>query len=200
MNVIDVLFIAVAALGVLIFLSIFISLVIFVRIKRLTILSHEVREVENNLKKRIEQYVAKVARDELAKLIEQYRGSLDEQNKELIYEMKKTTNSQAEAMKGYIKQQEGLITKQADYIIGAVVKKAQDEIEDYKKAQFERVDSEVEAIVGRVSREVLGKAILLSEHEELVWSSLERAKKEGIFSEMMNREEVSKAKKTKNKK
>lgn len=55
------------------------------------------------------------------------------------------------------------------------------EIENYKNAKLQKVDQEIYELLEKVSELVLGKALSLSEHEDLIEKSLEKAKKEGVF-------------------
>lgn len=55
------------------------------------------------------------------------------------------------------------------------------EIEDYKKEKLQKIDSEIYALLEKIAKEVFGKALSLSEHENLIEKSLEKAKQEGIF-------------------
>jgi hypothetical protein len=55
------------------------------------------------------------------------------------------------------------------------------EIGNHKKERMQKVDSEIYGLLEKISKLVLGKALSLSEHEELIEESIEKAKKEGIF-------------------
>jgi len=55
------------------------------------------------------------------------------------------------------------------------------EMEDYKNQELQKVESGIYELLENVSKLVLGKALSLSEHEELIEKSLKEAKKEGIF-------------------
>ena len=55
------------------------------------------------------------------------------------------------------------------------------ELEDYKNQELQKVESGIYELLENVSKLVLGKALSLSEHEELIEKSLKEAKKEGIF-------------------
>lgn len=55
------------------------------------------------------------------------------------------------------------------------------EVENYKKEKLQKVDQEIYEIMEKISKLVLGKALSLSEHEDLIEESLKKAKKEGIF-------------------
>ena len=60
-------------------------------------------------------------------------------------------------------------------------KTAQIEIEDYKAAQFKKVEIQIYDIIQNVSKIVLNKTLSLQEHEQLVIDALEKAKKEGTL-------------------
>lgn len=55
------------------------------------------------------------------------------------------------------------------------------EIENYKKEELQKIDSKIYELLEKMSKLVLGKALSLSEHEDLIEKSLEKAKKEGTF-------------------
>lgn len=55
------------------------------------------------------------------------------------------------------------------------------EIEAYKEDKRKKIDDEIYRVLERVSKLALGKALNLSEHEDLIKESLEKAKKEGVF-------------------
>lgn len=55
------------------------------------------------------------------------------------------------------------------------------ELAAYKKTRMEQTDKSITRIVQKVSQEILNKSISLDDHQELVLSSLEKAKKEGVF-------------------
>jgi F0F1-type ATP synthase membrane subunit b/b' len=55
------------------------------------------------------------------------------------------------------------------------------ELENYKQARLKQIEETVTRVIGEVSQEVLNKSINISDHENLVIQSLERAKKEGVF-------------------
>ena len=54
-------------------------------------------------------------------------------------------------------------------------------MDEYKKNRLIQVDEQVRDIVFRAAKEVIGRSISFSEHEDLVNKALERAKKEKIF-------------------
>lgn len=58
---------------------------------------------------------------------------------------------------------------------------AKKEIDDYKTEELRKIDSGIYELLEKISKLVLGKALSLSEHENLIEKSLEKAKKEGAF-------------------
>jgi hypothetical protein len=55
------------------------------------------------------------------------------------------------------------------------------EMDKYKKIQWQKTTSEIYIILEKISKLVMGKALSLSEHEDLIIQALEKAKKEGSF-------------------
>ena len=55
------------------------------------------------------------------------------------------------------------------------------EIEEHQEKVLKRINESMYAILLRVSREVLGHALGLEDHQDLILKSLANAKKEGFF-------------------
>lgn len=56
------------------------------------------------------------------------------------------------------------------------------ELEEYKKERMKQTDALISKIIQKASQEILNKTIPLADHEALVLSALEKAKKEGVFA------------------
>ena len=82
-----------------------------------------------------------------------------------------------ESMEDLTSSSEKLVQKKIDSDYFHVKK----EIQNYKKNALQKIDQGIYAILERISNLVLGKALSLSEHEDLIEKSLEKAKKEGVF-------------------
>lgn len=82
-----------------------------------------------------------------------------------------------ESMESLTSQSEKLVQKKIDNDYLSVKK----EIQNYKETELKKIDQEIYAILERISKLVLGKALSLSDHEDLIRKSLEKAKKEGVF-------------------
>jgi len=57
------------------------------------------------------------------------------------------------------------------------------EIEDYKKEELRKLDAGIYELLEKISKIVLGKALSLADHEDLIEKSLQKAQKEGVFKE-----------------
>ena len=162
-----------------------VAALVMAKFKKINDTLGEIYGTENDLKKRIEQYVAKVARDELSKMVEGYKIALESNNREIIESLKTVAEGQITTLASFIRSQEEIIAKQSEGVIGEVVKKAQADVEDYKKLQFDVIDLRVSEAVESLSRDILGRVVTHDEHEQLVWDALQKAKKQGIFREGM---------------
>ncbi len=71
--------------------------------------------------------------------------------------------------------------KSAEETLARIIKEAQKEIENYKREKMEEIDQKIYKILIEISRNVIGKAIDFSTHEELIIQALNQAKKDGLF-------------------
>ena len=93
------------------------------------------------------------------------------------------TNTMAE-IKNFKESMQKLTTlsqREVGRKIDADYEVAKKEIESYKKEELIRIDSGIYELLEEMAKEVLGKALSLAEHEDLIEKSLEKAKKEGVF-------------------
>lgn len=181
MDTVTLLIYSVAAVGLFVVIGWILSLIAVGKAGRVQKELIRIYGQESEIKKRIEQYISKKASDELGRAVEGYKEGLDLQSRELVKIMEEATKSHMDSLGKFILQQEALITKQAEYIVGAIVKSAQSDIETYKKNQMEGIDETIAGIVEKVAPEVIGKSISMEDHADLVWKALERAKSEGLF-------------------
>lgn len=181
MNLLELIIPSISAIIIISVCGLMVGAFVVSKYKKTNDMLSSIYGTENDLKKRIEQYVAKVARDELSALINDYKIVLEDNSRDLAQSLKNVAEGQITTLSGFIKEQEALIAKQSEFVVGEIINKAQADIEEYKKLQFDAVDLQVGEVVERLSREVLGKAISREEHEALIWDALEEAKKQGIF-------------------
>lgn len=190
MNILEIIATAFIGAVILVAAGAVVAAFVMARLKKVNDQLNEIYGTENEIKKRIEQYVAKVARDELSQLVENYKQTLEGGSRDITDGLKNVAEAQIATLGSYIREQQALITRQSEFIVGEITKKAQEDIEDYKKLQFDGVDLQVSEIVERVSREVLGKIITKEEHERLIWEAVEKAREQGIFKEGVLRSSI----------
>ena len=74
-----------------------------------------------------------------------------------------------------------LSQKEARRKIDANYEASKKEIENYEKEELKKIDSGIYELLEKISKLVLGKALSLADHEDLIEKALEKAKKEGVF-------------------
>lgn len=91
------------------------------------------------------------------------------------------TSEEIKNFKETIQKSTSLFQNEVKKKVDADYEISKKEIESYKKAELAKIDSEIYLFLEKVAKIVFGKTISLSEHEDLIEESLEKAKKEGVF-------------------
>lgn len=78
------------------------------------------------------------------------------------------------------KQQESMI-EESQVLVANSFSRIQKQLEEYKKNQLIKIDKQIREIILDSAREVLGRSISFSEHEDLVQQALEKARKDQFF-------------------
>ena len=73
------------------------------------------------------------------------------------------------------------LKKQTEEFHQSLLPALSDEIEKYKQIRLKEIDKQVTVIIQKASAEILHKTITLSDHQNMVIESLEKAKTEGVF-------------------
>ena len=127
------------------------------------------KKFEKSLEGEIEKLIAVAGRKIDAKLAEYFQTLVDDA-------IKKGTELAA-----FIEKQQGTIVKETQFLVARDIAKLQEDLQKYKAGKFAQIDQDVNQMVSDVAKQVLGKAIDVSTHEELVKAALERAKKENLL-------------------
>ncbi len=119
----------------------------------------------------------------------EYQASLAEvknhytsQLNDMINQIRDTTEKEIQDLKAALRTQmigsnEGVTKKIQDDFA-----KTEIEISEYKRHQIEKMQNTIDEILIKVCEEVLGKAIPLHDHQELLLQALEKAKTESMFT------------------
>jgi hypothetical protein len=127
------------------------------------------------------------ATSDFARIYSQILQDLKSKNIEVFQNVSKDIETDTtEEIRNFKESMQKLTTlsqKEVAKKIDVDYKASKKEIEDYRKEELRKIDSGIYELLGKISKLVLGKALNLSEHENLIEKSLEKAKKEGAFKE-----------------
>lgn len=73
------------------------------------------------------------------------------------------------------------LKKQIQEFHNTLLPQVEKELEAYKQTRMQEVDQAVITIIQKASQEIFNKTVSMSDHQNAVIQSLERAKKEGVF-------------------
>jgi flagellar biosynthesis/type III secretory pathway protein FliH len=107
---------------------------------------------------------------------------LEDEVQKFIRELTDLSDEKSREIAAYVQKAEQEQVKESQFFVANMLSKAEKEVEEYKKNKISKVDEQIREIVISAAREVIGRAISLSEHEDLVNKALEKAKKDQIFT------------------
>ncbi len=148
------------------------------------------REMQDSLSKVAEETI-KMVQGRSAESDKEFRTIVDEIKQEFAKEASQKlsaiekiatdeTNDFKEILRRETVSSQAIIGKK----IGEDFTQVQAEIEEYKKLRFGEVDHNIDGIVKQVVKDVLGQSMTLPIQEQLVETSLENAKKVGLFKNL----------------
>lgn len=73
------------------------------------------------------------------------------------------------------------LKKQIDEFHTTLLPRIEKDLDIYKQARMQEIDQAVVGIIQKASQEIFNKTISMSDHQNAVIQSLEKAKKEGVF-------------------
>lgn len=126
----------------------------------------------------------KIAEAAVGRINEITRGSsirIEDAVKKFADDMARLAQEKSKEIGDFIEKQEQDQVKESQFFVANSLVKIEKEVEEYRKNKLEKVDEQIRQIVLSAAREVIGRAISLSEHEDLVSKALERAKKDQLF-------------------
>lgn len=135
------------------------------------------KKIKGKISKKIEEESVAFFKMAIAKAVEDFRRDLNSHFSVLASESAK----QSQDLASFVKNQQEAALKENQLLVAQNLDKVDKEIESYRQAQFKKIDSSIHMVVASVAKEVLGRTISLSEHEDLVKRALERAKKSRFF-------------------
>lgn len=135
------------------------------------------KKLKSKIAKRIQDEGSQILASQLQKAVDDFSRDL----KGHFTNLSTTASKQSQELASYIKDQQESILKESQLLVANNLAKVSGEIESYKASQLKKIDTSIHSIVSSVAKEVLGRTISLSEHEDLVKRALARAKKSRFF-------------------
>jgi len=139
--------------------------------------SHE----EKQLNKRVARKIEDEAGEKLDKMIKLTADNLEREIKAQLTKLVDKAEAESREMTLFVARQEEAIVKESQLMVANIVAKAEKEAEVYRQNQIDKVSSQINSIVASAAKDVLGRSISITEHEDLVSQALERAKKDKFF-------------------
>ena len=138
---------------------------------------------DRRYKSKIAKKVEKEAAEKLSKILDAYSLALSNQTKENFQKMTDLAVKSGKDLADFIKKQEEAIVKESQYLVATNVVKMEKEMENYRQNQIKKLDAKINTVLTDVAKQVLGKAVDLKSHQELVVEALNKAKAENIFTD-----------------
>lgn len=113
----------------------------------------------------------------LQELQESNKQAVDKVMSSLLVESKGAVASYVDTLKEKSAASHSTLQEQLDNAYQAALT----DIAAYKKTKLAEVDKNIGPLLLQISQEFFGKVVSLPDHEQLVFESLERAKREGVF-------------------
>lgn len=139
-------------------------------------------EFDEKLKAEILQKIEEVAKDKVSKIFGHVAAGVDSDIKRHLDLLAKTGSTKSRELSEFITTQQEQQLKESQFYVANMLAKIEHEAEGYRKNKLVKIDEEIRQIVLSAAREVIGRAISLSEHEDLVTKALEKAKREQFFA------------------
>lgn len=164
------------------FLSLSMLTYLFFKLRQILEQQHEIILMDNRIRRRVTKQINKIATERLDEVISKTSKNLESELKKHFADLSSFAASESNEMGKFIIKQQEAITNESQYHVANMLLKAEKEVASYKTTKLNEVDQQVRDIIFRAAREVIGRSISFSEHEDLVNKALERAKREKIFA------------------
>ena len=138
----------------------------------------DIRHIRAKIAKKLE----KDAQSQLVKILATFSQSLERQARAHLTMVTDDASRKSRDLAEFVKDQEKTVVLESQYLLASDLSKVKDELEAYKKNQLKAIDAQINAIIAKVAREVVGKTIDISTHQQLVMQALEKAKAENFFT------------------
>jgi len=181
--------IALPTIQVLFFATLLVNIAFLIILAAVLVLiskiSHELKHhdhEEHFLNKQIAKKIQENASEKLDKMVAKAAENLEREIRGQLSKLVDRAEAESHEMTQFVASQEEAIVKESQAMVANIVAKAEKEADIYRQNQIDKVASQINSIVSSAAKDVLGRAISISEHEDLVSQALERAKKDKFFA------------------
>lgn len=138
------------------------------------------KHLETSLKDSLQAHLDTL-RQESEQLDKDYREVLKQAEKKALETTEEEVQKDIKSLREVITQEILDSHTQIQQTTNKEMDQIKNQMESYKKEQLQIVDAQVNSIIQKVAKDVIGKTLSVSEHEDLVLEALDEAKKEGVF-------------------
>lgn len=145
-------------------------------------------KIKEDLKTGVEEELKKIARAEVEKLELEttdlnkvYDQLVEELEEKVVENLEKTASDNLEDFKTSFKKATLEKQRQLSNQVSSEYKDINKELSEYKRKQIAQIDRLVKEQVAKISQQVLGRAISLTEHQRLIDEAIEKAIEEEMF-------------------
>lgn len=144
--------------------------------KEMLKISKSAAEIKNRFAQEVQKNISALT-VEINKELANLSGAGQSAEKTIMEEAKRRASELSRDISGEMSK----IYKSAEETMVQIIKDAQKEIENYKQEKMKEIDQKIYKTLIEISRNVIGKAIDFSTHEELIIQALNQAKKDGLL-------------------
>lgn len=157
-------------------------LVMLYKIKKSTVNEEKFLASDKHLREHLSKKIEELATSTISEITGDSALRVEKEVQKFIGELSDLSAAKSREIAAYVQKAELEQVKESQFFVANMLSKAEKEVEEYKKNKLIKVDQQIREIVIAAAREVIGRAISLSEHEDLVNKALEKAKKDQIFT------------------
>ncbi len=154
---------------------------VFIRIWKVLTVEQKLASEERKLRQEIKGDVEQVVTAYIKSLTSDSTAKLENEVNKFSEELGRLMHAKSAEVAAYIEKAQREQIKESQFFVANMLSKIEKDAEEYRKNKLLAVDEQIRQIVLSAAREVIGRSISLTEHEDLVTKALERAKKDKVF-------------------
>ena len=150
--------------------------------------THEIKKrIEKNLNSSISTYSKSVIQsiddinEDYNMFLKQVKESMKADTQKMVETVLNETRVEIDSFTSTMKEGTVQAQKQFETKLHEEFSKALANIDTYRNDQLSLIERSINRIIIKVTKDVLGEAVSVTDHEKLIFDSLERARKEEIF-------------------